>query len=65
MPRYRKVQAGEWARPRRRGYYMKCCDCGLVHFLKFRLVKWGRRGHVIQFQAFRHTPRKAKGTGLR
>lgn len=48
-----KVQKdGEWVQPIRRGYLMKCCDCGLVHRLNFRLVKTGR-GQKIQFQAFR------------
>lgn len=47
-----QVQAGEWVQPKRGGYRFQCCDCGLIHLLKFRLVKWGN-GHKIQFQAFR------------
>jgi len=50
--RYRTVTNGEWVSPRRRNYYMRCCDCGLVHKLNFRLVKYGG-GKKIQFQAFR------------
>lgn len=46
--RYPKVNDGEWVQPRRRGYKMACCDCGLVHRLNFRIVN-GR----IQFQASR------------
>lgn len=48
------VQAfdGEWIFPRRRGYLMKCCDCGLKHRMNFVLVKHGQ-GHRIAFQAFR------------
>lgn len=53
MPSFKKVQSGEWVQPKRRGYKMCCCDCGLVHILNFRLVKW-RRGTKIQFQAFRN-----------
>lgn len=47
--RYQQVQAGEWVQPVRKGYRLRCCDCGLVHTLNFRLFR--RR---IQFQAFRH-----------
>lgn len=50
---YYKVQSGEWVQPKRRGYRMMCCDCGLVHILNFRTVKLGR-GNKVQFQAFRH-----------
>lgn len=51
--KYAPVSAGEWVQPKRRGYKMACCDCGLVHVLNFRLMKWGR-GTKIQFQAFRN-----------
>ena len=48
------VKSGEWVQPKRRGYLMQCCDCGLIHRLNFRLIesKDGKR-HWIQFQAFR------------
>lgn len=46
--RYRSVQDGEWVQPVRRGYMMRCCDCGLIHRLNFRT--WFGR---VQFQAFR------------
>jgi len=46
--RYKDVIEGEWVQPRRRNYYMKCCDCGLVHRMNFR-IRAGR----IQLQAFR------------
>lgn len=56
MPRrkFAKVSAGEWVSPARKGYWMQCCDCGLVHFMRFRLVK-NKYGHgrKIQFQAWR------------
>ena len=29
----------EWFQPRRRGYRMMCCDCGLVHEVDFRVYK--------------------------
>lgn len=50
--KYRKVQAGEWVQPIRKGYRLACCDCGLVHIINFRLVKAGK-GNKVQFQAFR------------
>lgn len=49
MPRYNRVNDGDWVQPIRRGYKMMCCDCGLVHTLNWRIRK-GR----IQFQAFRN-----------
>jgi hypothetical protein len=47
--RYKQVYDGEWVRPSRTHHRMKCCDCGLVHVINFRV----RKGH-IEFQAFRH-----------
>lgn len=55
--RYKQVKAGEWVQPVRRGYRMKCCDCGLVHVLNFRLVPHAG-GKKIQFQAFRGKERR-------
>lgn len=49
--RFPHVNPGEWVQPIRRGYLMKCCGCGLVHRLNFRLVRRGL-GRVIQMQAF-------------
>lgn len=46
--KYPKVKEGEWIQPIRKGYKMRCCDCGLVHIMNFRIYK----GH-IQLQAFR------------
>lgn len=45
--KYYEPQAGEWVSPRRTGYRLACCDCGLVHRMDFR-VKDGK----IQFRAF-------------
>lgn len=46
---YPKITAGEWVQPVRKDFRMACCDCGLVHKLDFRLVKFGK-GHKIQFR---------------
>ena len=50
--RYHNVKDGEWVQPKRKNYYLKCCDCGLVHKLDFRLIK-NNRGATIQFKAKR------------
>lgn len=50
--RYPEPKAGEWVQPVRDGYKLACCDCGLVHKMDFRLVKYGG-GTKIQFRAFR------------
>lgn len=36
--RYEKPKKGEWIQPRMRLYKMMCCDCGLVHRLRFRVI---------------------------
>ena len=46
--KYEEPRSGEWVQPRRRGYKMQCCDCGLVHRMDFRI----RRGRV-QFCVWR------------
>jgi len=51
--KYRKQQNGDWVKPLMRGYRMMCCDCGLVHVLNFRVIRWGC-GHKVLFQVFRH-----------
>ena len=53
--RYKKTEDGEWVQPRTKNYYIKCCDCGLVHKINFRLVG---KEHKIQFQATRIDKRK-------
>lgn len=51
---WRKVEDGEWIQPRHKKFYLVCCDCGLVHRMRFRIVKRrsdGRRR--VQFTATR------------
>lgn len=50
--KYPIKENGEWIRPIRRGYKMRCCDCGLVHRLDFKLIPYGS-GKKIMFRAFR------------
>lgn len=47
------MTAGEWVQPVRRGYLAKCCDCGSVHRVNFR-IRDGR----VQLQAFRKGSRR-------
>jgi hypothetical protein len=56
--RHKQQYDGEWIFPRRKNYYMQCCDCGLTHRINFKLVKDGR-GRQIAFQAFRIRKRRA------
>jgi hypothetical protein len=42
----------EWTQPKRNGYRLACCDCGLVHEMQFRLVP-AANGHGIQFRCRR------------
>ena len=42
------MSEGQWVQPVRRGYKMRCCDCGLVHRMDFRI----RNGRA-QLRAFR------------
>lgn len=58
---------GEWVQPQKQGYLLKCCDCGLVHRMDFRVVKNGgpRQRFIafiqgaryrVQFRAYRVSP---------
>jgi len=47
--KYVQVYNGEWVEPKpQRGHKMRCCDCGLIHRIDFR-VKNGK----VQFRPFR------------
>lgn len=50
--RFKRVESGEWVRPVMRNYKMRCCQCGLVHVIDFKVIRWGR-GHKVLFRAFR------------
>jgi len=36
--KFKKVKANSWQQPVMNGYLMKCCDCGLVHEVDFRIA---------------------------
>ena len=48
-PSYPKNEAGQWVRPDHDGYRVACCDCGLVHEYRFRVVNG-----QVELCAFRH-----------
>ena len=52
MSKYPYVDDNEWLRPIMKGYGFCCCDCGLVHHMDFRVIRWGR-GHKIELRARR------------
>lgn len=68
--KYATPKAGEWVQPIRKGYKLRCCDCGLVHRLDFRIYR-----SRAQFRAFRderataairrHAKAKRSGNGTR
>lgn len=52
---FKKALSGEWVQPVKKGYLMKCCDCGLIHRVDFRIT-YGKtqKGNRVQFKMFRH-----------
>ncbi len=51
--RYTKHKAGEWVSPVHKGYKLRCCDCGLVHKVDFRVVTRGSGRKDVEFRVFR------------
>jgi hypothetical protein len=52
MASYQKPKAMQWISPVMKGYKLACCDCGLVHRIDFKVIRWGR-GHKVLFRADR------------
>jgi hypothetical protein len=52
---------GEWIQPIMRGYRVKCCQCGAVHRINFRVGVDEKGRERVQFQAFAVRPRKVNG----
>jgi hypothetical protein len=47
--RFKKVTSNKWIQPTlERFHHIRCCDCGLIHRLEFRLHK-----NRLQFKAWR------------
>ena len=36
--KYDKPEPGEWIRPIKVGYKLRCCDCDLVHKVDFKII---------------------------
>ena len=54
--RYEQVYDDEWVTPRMKGWRMKCCDCGLVHEITFKVA--GSKRPYVKFRARRLTKAK-------
>lgn len=54
--RFKKAKANKWEQPVMNGYLMKCCDCGLVHKVDFRIV-YGKKeeDNRVQLRMTRHS----------
>ena len=49
-----------WFSPVRRGYRMKCCKCGLVHLVDFRINRMYYNRDIIQIRVKPGKERKEK-----
>jgi hypothetical protein len=45
---YEQAEDGEWITPNHNNYRQQCCDCGLVHRYRFRVVDG-----AVTFQVWR------------
>lgn len=46
--RYRQQYDGEWFRPRMKKWFMRCCDCGSVHIVNFKIVNENQKYILMQ-----------------
>lgn len=37
--RFKKVKSNKWEQPVMNGYLVKCCDCGSIHEVDFRIAR--------------------------
>lgn len=53
--RFHQAKDNEWIQPKQKGYLMACCDCGLVHWMDFRIVTNPKdeKQKKVQFKARR------------
>jgi hypothetical protein len=40
----------KWVTPKRKGYQMECCNCGLTHAVDFRINRKYKNRDIIQFR---------------
>ena len=60
--RCKQVKAAEWVKPKRKYYYMQCCDCKLIHKLEFNIIKDSLKRCKIIFRAWRVTKKQLKSS---
>ena len=51
--RFKDGKSGIWFHPKKKGYLVMCCDCGLVHEVDFKIVPLGK-GHKVMLRVFRN-----------
>lgn len=56
--KYKQVHENEWQQPVPKNYLMKCCDCGLVHEMDFRIAYGNKKkDNRVQLRARRKSPK--------
>lgn len=45
--KYPQCYDGDWIKPLMSKWKIKCCDCSLVHVLKFKVTRHGKRNCVM------------------
>jgi hypothetical protein len=45
--KYDQVFDGDWIKPLMSGWRMKCCSCSLIHIIKFKVERHGKRNTVL------------------
>lgn len=66
--KFKIAKDNEWIHPKQKGYLMSCCDCGLVHWLDFRVVHDKKGNLETEFRARRapkYTSAQRKKNGIR
>ena len=64
---FKEGKSGRWFHPKKKGYLVMCCDCGLAHEIDFKVVPCGK-GHKVMIKVIRNdrvtkTARKKYGLG--
>ena len=54
--KYDQIHDGDTVTPVMHGYRWKCCDCGLVHTLNFKIINYPNNRHELQFTVARFKP---------
>jgi hypothetical protein len=50
---FKIIESGEWVNPELHGMYHKCCGCGLMHKVNFRIsFRLGRFSYWVPWRRF-------------